>query len=238
MEIDIARLSAMHESNVNPGAISDGSGDLGGASYGAFQFNSRDDIVSNFLNWVVDNYPDEALRNYAVVLSRYTVYSDAFNEKWVEIANADSEGFYKIQAAYAKALYFEPAVDNIIDKLGVDVRNRSKALQSVLMCRAIQYHPRWMPELFQSGVQYAIDNYGDNVKGVTCLDDCPDRFVISGIYEYLYTDGSRAYQTSTGNYHSPDDWVNGSADVVNSLMNRFKNERAEALDILDQEESE
>ena len=125
-----------------------------------------------------------------------------------------------------------------MDKRGVDVRTRSKALQSVLMCRAIQYHPRWMPELFQSGVQYAIDNYGDNVKGVTCLDDCPDRFVISGIYEYLYTDGSRAYQTSSGNYHSPDDWVNGSADVVNSLINRFKNERAEALDILDQEESE
>ena len=236
--MDITLLSAMHESHAEPGTISSGSGDLGGASYGAFQFNSRDDIVSNFLDWVVNNYPDEALRNYAVVLQQYEIYSDEFNDKWVEIANADHDGFYTLQAAYAKELYFEPAADNVLNKLGVDIRERSETLQAVLMSRAIQYHPRWMPDLFQAGVQYAIENYGTRTQGVTSLYNCPDRYVISGIYEFLYDDASKAYETYPGQFHSPEDWANGSSDVIGGLMNRFRDERAEALDMLDQEESE
>lgn len=232
--MDIGYLSAKYEANANPGTISGGTGDLGGASYGAYQFNSRDDIVTDFINWVIDNVP-EPLRNYAVVLKNEGIYSEGFDTTWKQIASADREGFLSIQSLYAIQMYFEPAAANLLDETGADIKKRTQALQSVLMSRAIQYSSYWMPELFAHGVKFAKANYGDALDDVTGVDDCPDYYLISGIYDYLYQDACNVSQTASGLYHSPDDWSNGSYDVIDGLKNRYISEKLDAVEILNEE---
>lgn len=231
--MDITYLSAKYEASANPGTISGGIGDLGGASYGAFQFNSRDDIVTEFLVWVQNNI-EEPLRNYATVLLELGVYSDEFDEKWREIAEIDPQGFLSLQSAYAKTMYFDPAVNRMINKTGVDITKRTQTLQAVLMSRAIQYSSYWMPELFEHGVRFAKENY-NGLEAVTGIDDCPDYYLISGIYDYLHADACNAYRLSSGLYHSPDDWSNGSYDVIGGLKNRFISEKLDAFAMLEEE---
>lgn len=233
--MDIGYLSAKYEASGNPGTISGGTGDLGGASYGAYQFNSRDDIVTAFIDWVIENVP-EPLRNYGVVLKEQGIYSDDFDDKWREIAGADAEGFLSLQSQYAATMYFEPAAARLLAETGVDIKKRGLTLQAVLMSRAIQYSSYWMPELFNQGVKFAIENYDIAREGVTCLDDCPDYYVISGIYDYQYADACQAYRTSSGLYHSPGDWSNGSIDVIGGLKNRFNSEKLDAFAMLEEEQ--
>lgn len=236
MENNIAWLCAKYEANGNPGTISGGNGDLGGASYGAFQFNSRDNIVADFIDWVIDNV-EEPLRNYAVVLRDCGICTDAFDDKWREIASIDPDGFFEIQSKYAIALYFEPANNLLVANGITDVTKRTKTLQAVLMSRAIQYSAHWMPDLFQHGFQFAIDNY-DDMGEATCVGDCGDYRLISGIYDYLYEDACNAYQLPSGYYHSPDDWSNGSYDVIGGLKNRFIAEKLDAFAALEKEYKE
>ncbi len=63
-----------------------------------------------------------------------------------------------------------------------------------------------------------------------------DRAMIENIYDFLTDECRNAYLVSKGRYHSPKDWANGSYDVVKiGLLNRFINEKKDALELLAQE---
>ena len=63
-----------------------------------------------------------------------------------------------------------------------------------------------------------------------------DRAMIGAIYDFLADECKNAYQKSNSLYHSPKDWANGSYDVVKiGLLNRFINEKNDALELLTQE---
>jgi hypothetical protein len=44
--------ASKYESDLNPGAISNTSGDYGGKSYGAWQFSSKTGSLNSFVNWL------------------------------------------------------------------------------------------------------------------------------------------------------------------------------------------
>ena len=233
--MDIGVLSAKYEASGNPGTISDGAGDLGGASYGAFQFNSADDIVTAFLDWVIDN-EEEPLRNYAVVLKDLGVYTASFDAKWRELASVDPEGFSKLQSDYAAQMYFVPAAEALMEEYGLVATERSKTLQAVILSRAIHYGAGWVPELFYRGFLYAKEiNDPAIMESIETVEQMPDYYLIGGIYDYLYNDASQAYQLASGRWHSPDDWANGSRDVIGGLKNRFASEKLDAYALLEEE---
>ena len=227
----IGWLAGEGESNNDPCAIADSDGDLGGKSYGAFQFNSRDGIVDDFVNWA-KGYGGP-LANYGKVLSVYTIGSRSFDEKWVELGRIDRDGFYKLQNDFAVLRYYEPCVDVLRRKLGLDLNARSFALRQVAMSRSVQYSTYWIPELFKKGFEFAIHNYpGVIAESVAAL---PDYYLISGIYDFLLQDIFQATKGNDGLWHSPDDWANGSRSIMDGLQARFIREKLTAFEILNKE---
>lgn len=217
----IYELSAKYESNGDPGSVSDGNGDLGGISYGIYQLSSNAGSLSAFVNWLC-NYPNPDYANYGKVLVQYEVNSDSFINEWKYLGRTDKGGFTVLQNEYAKAVYFDTAVNKLIQKHDFDVTQKSIALQAVLFSRSVQYSAGNMCELFSDAVLLANGNYAT----------ISDYDLIYNIYEYLIQDGNLAYELKNGVWHSPNDWLNGSGEVIDGLINRFKNERDDALAML------
>lgn len=203
--MELGELSAKYESNGDPATISDGAGDYGGKSYGVYQFAINAGVPEAFIEYAC-SYPDEALANYGKTLAQFEVGSDDFDEQWRAIGTADPEGFSKLQHDYVKGVYYDSAVE-LLSNIGFSMDGHSEALQQVLWSRSVQYSSYWMPELFQSAA----------VLAGTTLDAIDDHNLIYNIYEVNITDSS---------------WHQGSPDVQAGLINRFNNEREEALAML------
>lgn len=217
-------LSKTYESSGDPASVSTGSGDLGGISYGCFQFASEKGIPQDFVNWAAEQ-PDP-LGNYGRALQESgEVNSQEFIDKWRELGTVDPVGFEELQWQYCKGVYFDQGNQNLINQLDLDVTTHSEALQQVLWSHSVHYSAYYMPELFRGALE---------ISGVS-INDISDHDFIYYIYEYLIHDGKNAYQLNNGSWHSPQDWFNGSEDVIDGLLNRCYNEREDALGILAEE---
>jgi len=214
-------LSAKYESNGDPASVSSGDGDLGGRSYGCYQFASAMGIPQAFVAWAKEQ--TELFGDYGAALTESgEVNSDEFVEKWRELGNVDPLGFAQLQHDYTKQVYYDAAVTTLKDNLAIDINSRSEALQQVLWSRAVQYSAGNMLELFND----ACNSADQDIANIS------DQDLIYNIYEVLIQDGKQAYEKDNGLWHSPDDWLNGSRDVIDGLINRFTNEREEALSML------
>ena len=221
----IASLSAKYESHGDPGAVSSGSGDLGGVSYGSYQFASNVGAVDCFLEWAKD-YSNDALANYARELIKFPVNSQEFKNLWKEIGDVDPNGFQELQDAYVMHHYYEAAASSLRDKY-FEINKHSIAMKAVLFSRSVQYGPGNMVELFT----IACNRLG--YPNMSYIDDSAfDRKMISAIYDFLVEECDQAYNNGSY-YHSPNDWANGSYTVVKvGLRNRFVNEKEDALAML------
>ena len=225
-------LIVKYEAGGDPATVSTGDGDLGGRSYGIYQFSSVSGVVNNFVNWLC-NYPEDCYANYGRVLKNaYPVNSDEFVSTWKNIGTVDKDGFAKLQTEYAGDMYYNAAYYNLLYKdYPYDIAKHSNAMQAVLFSRAIQYGLNNMYELFSEAA------YRLGYPNLTYVDDKSfDRKMIESIYDFLADECKNAYQLSNGLYHSPKDWANGSYTVVKvGLLNRFENEKADALALLAKE---
>ncbi len=221
----ITYLTKKYESNGDPACVSDGEGDLGGISYGMYQLSSKAGSVDAFLDFVID-YEDEKLSNYGRVLREREINSEDFINEWKLIGEVDADGFSELQDAFAVDTYYDMA-SLMLAKEGYHVDEHSKAIQSVLMSRAVQYGAENAVELFEDACDrlgYANLTYVDNISF--------DRQMIQSVYDLLIEECDNARQDKAGLYHSPDDWINGSRSVVLGLRNRFEHEKNDALCLL------
>lgn len=224
------QLVLKYEAGGNPATVSTGSGDLGGKSYGRYQFSSEAGVVENFVEWLC-NYPEACYANYGRVLKNaYPVNSNEFINEWKSIGTIDAEGFGKLQDEYAGDMYYNAGYFNLLNG-GYDITKHNEAMKAVLFSRAIQYGPANMCELWTEAVRLM------GHPEISWVDDkCFDREMIECIYNFLIQECDNAYLTSKGTYHSPKDWANGSYDVVKiGLRNRFINEKVDALKLLEDE---
>jgi hypothetical protein len=214
-------LSKQYESNGDPSSVSSGRGDLGGRSYGMYQFASNAGVPQAFVSWL--KCQPAPFDNYGVVLEESgPVNSYGFVQKWRELGNVDPIGFGQLQHDYTKQVYYDEAVEALRCNLDFDVNSRSEALQQVLWSRAVQYSAGNMLELFNG----ACDLAEQDIANISDYD------LIYSIYELLIQDGNQAYEKDNGLWHSPNDWLNGSRGTIDGLLNRFYNEREEALSLL------
>lgn len=223
-------LVLKYEAGGDPATVSSGSGDLGGRSYGIYQFSSTAGVVDDFIEWLC-KYPEDCYANYGRVLkAAYPVNSPNFVSTWINIGTVDAGGFARLQNEYAGDKYYNAAYWALKNR-GYDMEKHSEAMRAVLFSRAIQYGPGNMYELYTEAVRrlgYPNLSYVD--------DKAFDRAMIENIYDFLADECQNAYQLSSGSYHSPKDWANGSYTVVKvGLLNRFRNEKQDALDLLAQE---
>jgi hypothetical protein len=201
----LGELSAKYESNGDPAAISSGYGDLGGVSYGAYQFASNVGVPQAFVQWLININSSNGYR-----LNQFEVGSDEFNNEWQVIAEENYNEFLGLQHEYVYINYYNRAANLLLANLGFNIEEHSDALKQVLWSRSVQYSARWMPELFLKACECANED----------IHSINDYNLIYHIYEYLIINGEA------------DDWINGSDGVIQGLYNRFYNERNDALSLL------
>jgi len=221
----ITSVSKQYESSGDCSTVSTGAGDLGGISYGSYQLSSSAGSVDSFLDFA-QNYPDEALANYGRTLAQYSVNSQEFIDTWREIGQNDPDGFGELQDAYAMEVYYNPACASLQNNY-YDVGTKSIAMKACVFSRAIQYGSGNMVELFETACKrLGYDN-------LSYVDDARfDYNMIASVYDFLIEECDNVYQKSNGLYHSPNDWCNGSYDVIGGLRNRFVNEKVQLLAML------
>ncbi len=226
VDIDkIAVLARKYESNGDPACVADNAGDLGGVSYGLYQFASKVGAVDAFVKWLC-NYPDAALANYGKVLAAHKVNSDAFIKQWKELGTIDPGNFGRLQDEYIKVQYYDVAAKKLIDKY-FNVNKHTDALKAVVFSRAVQNGPSGCAKLFTLAVQklgYPNLSYVDS--------DYFDGDLIGAIYDYLIVECDLSKPDSSGIWRSPDDFCHGSKSIVLALRSRFVRERADALAML------
>lgn len=229
-DIDVDKISILsrkYESNNNPAAISDIKGDIGGKSYGLYQFSSNVGSVREFIDWL-KNYPDDAYANYGRVLSKYEINSYDFQRTWYDIGTIDYGGFSKLQDKYVKEKYYDVAVQNLAEnEFPLHVQNHSVALKAVIFARAVQNgagrivsllnHAVWL--LGYPNLTYADDKYFDGA-------------LIDAIYKFLQEECLNVSIDNKGVYRSPNDFVHGSYVLTQNLKSRFINERNDAMLLL------
>jgi len=217
-------LAAKYESCANPGRVSSGHGDLGGISYGAIQFASNAGSVGAFVDWLKQS-PDEYRSFIGNELSQFSVNTPEFIAMWERIGDYNNVlcgPFLDAQIEYGVAVYYQAAADRLLDTLGFDASQRSDALQQVIYSRAVHYGAYWIKDLFEGAAQIAGK----------VLPEMSDEELIRNIYQVLINDGEKAFQKDDGMWTSPDDWLNGSRDVIDGLLNRFHRELDDALILL------
>lgn len=221
----VAQLARKYESSGDPGAVSSGRGDIGGISYGLYQFASNVGVVDTFVDWL-RSYPDDALANYGRVLAKHKVNSEGFINQWKELGRLDPGNFGRLQDEYIKKQYYDTAAQRL-KKENFDIEKHTNALRSVLLSRSIQNGPGGCVKLFK----IACERLGH--PNLSYIDDSYfDKDIISAIYDFLIEECDSAVMKNDGYYHSTYDFCHGGKNVINGLRNRFVHEKEDALNLL------
>lgn len=198
-------LSEWYESGGRgPGTISNGArwGDPGGNSYGLYQFSINQGTLEAFVN-----------QYYRQEFAGLTLGSDAFNDRWREIARESPEAFADAQFAFTKEWYYDRQVAQLNATYGFDINERSRALQNVIWSTAVQHGIRSLvlPRVF------------DALRATTSLSALDDAEIVRAIYAErgrVDASGILVYFPS-----SPQ-------NVQTSLRVRFRSELNDALSAL------
>jgi hypothetical protein len=122
----LGELSQKYESSGNPGAI--GYDSTGGWSYGTYQ------LAHNNAQRFVAQSP------YAKEFAGIPFNSEAFRNKWKEIAKKDPQGFADSQEQYIAQTHFEPLAAKAA-QAGLDLGQRSPVLAEVIFSTGVQHGP-------------------------------------------------------------------------------------------------
>lgn len=189
--------------------VSSGKGDLGGVSYGSYQFTSRGGKNSNVANFI-KTLPPEWQKEF----KGKEVNSPEFKQTWKNLASQNKDKFYEYEHKYINKNLYEPQLKKIKKSRGIDISSRSKALQNVVWSTAVQHGGG------TNVVTVAIDKLKAEGKELT------DENLISAIY------GERGREDEEGNVVR---FKSSSKEVQKGVKSRYKNEEKQALALLKQE---
>nr|WP_246276680.1 S8 family serine peptidase [Microcoleus asticus] len=174
----------------------------GGLSYGTYQLATKPGSLAGFLK-------SEIASKWSSELQPLTPGTKAFNNKWKEIASRDAEEFSAAQHEYIKITHYDPLANKLRKTLDLDVNKHSQALQNVIWSTAVQH-----------GANTKLVNNALKGKNISQLSESE---LINAIY------AERGKKDSAGNlvYFS-----SSPRNIQNSVANRFVDEQADALAML------
>lgn len=205
------RLGALSErfesAGRGPGAVSNGSGDPGGVSYGIYQLASRAGTVLRFLQTEGAAWGSDFAGSQPG--------SPAFSTIWRAIAQREPEAFASAQHLFIKRSHYEPAVAKVLAQTGLDLDTRHPAIRDATWSVAVQ-HGGAARILITAILR--TDTYVDR------LDSRYDRHLIEAIYQER-----TAYVLRVAARSAP-----GARAVLESITrNRYPAERAAAVAMFD-----
>lgn len=144
----LGELSALYESNGDPGCISDGYGDPGGKSYGTYQLSSNAGSLQAYIEWLQDNG-----YWFGKELNQYELTSAEFDAAWEWLAESGNRGdFAKSQHNYIEDRYYKRAVA-VLDALNWHVEKHDDVMKDVIWSRSVQYGPDEIGNMFTEACQ-------------------------------------------------------------------------------------
>ena len=171
----LGELASRYEGG-DAGAIVYNSGDIGGKSYGAYQFASAYGAPLSFALWCQKS-ENEYYRQIGQMLEAAYYdggagYGNNFDNAWKTLAKENYDGFLACQRYYVNAEYYQSIVDKISEDVpGFDIHNYSIALRNVFLSRAIQHGT--------PGARQVINNAFDALGGFA---NQPETEIIAAIY--------------------------------------------------------
>ena len=199
----LGSVSGKYESNGRADAVSSGKGDLGGVSYGMYQFSSKTGGAASFMNFLKTASP----ATYKQLASGGAPGSAGFTAQWKAVAKKDPAGFGALQQKAIETKYYLPAVASVKKATGIDVSTKSQALQEAIWSTSIQHGTGAVAKI----IQRALVRTGGNQS---------DKVLIEAIYNERGANGGAKYFSSS------------SAAVRKGVSNRFVNEKNDLLKML------
>ena len=175
--------------NSGAGAISSGNGDAGGKSYGVVQFTSKaGQSVKGFINYLKQKKPEWGSR-----LAKHTIGSSAFDNEWKAIAAEDSATFEKLQKEKVDKDLYNPLVNIMKSRHGVDPNSRSLTLQAELFSSATQFGAGGTGTLLKNkfGSNANLNGYSDIDLSLKLLEE-----KYNSVGKYKFTGSSSSVQNS------------------------------------------
>ncbi|MBO4301710.1 MAG: hypothetical protein J5861_08935 [Desulfovibrio sp.] len=201
----LGQLSARFESG-SDGVAAIGYDRNGGTSYGKYQVSSRAGSLSDFLNFLDGEAPDIAKRLRTSGPGNTGSRKGAMPDTWRAIASEQPERFEQLQEAFVHQSHYKPALESIIQRTGLTEKTLSPAMREVIWSTAVQHGPAGAARIFSRA---------DALSGKP-TDPAYERNLISNVYKIR-----------VGQFGS------STESVQAAVANRFKQEKAIALNMLD-----
>lgn len=131
--------------------------------------------------------------------------SAEFDKAWKDLASKEPEFFDRLQHNYIQSTHYAPAVNKVEKATGLNIADRSAAIQDVLWSTSVQHGSGGAATIFKNA-------------GIT--DNMTDAEIIIRIYrERSANDGKKYFPSS-------------SDAVRKGVVNRFKSELSDALKMI------
>ena len=204
-DIGLGQLSARFESG-SDGVAAVGYDRNGGTSYGKYQVSSRAGSLTDFLKFLDTEAPDISKRLRASGPGNTGSRKGAMPDMWRAIASEQPERFEKLQEAFVHQSHYKPALESIVQRTGLTEATLSPAMREVIWSTAVQHGPAGAARIFARA---------DAMSGKP-TDPAYERKLISNVYKIR-----------VGQFGS------STSSVQAAVANRFKQEKAIALNMLD-----
>ena len=203
----IGELSEKYESSgAGIGTISSGWGDPGGKSYGTYQFSSNAGSLDEFVDWL-----QEKGYWFGAELAKHPLTGEEFDAAWKWLANSDNvKDFEEAQDQYVIEHYYDPSI-RILRNIGYNIENHHEVMKQVVFSRAIQYGVGNIEEMWLDALDYLGYPSMSYVDGANI-----DKAMIEAIYIGVCSS-----------------WEWNQSASRESLLDRFQNECADALAMID-----
>lgn len=133
--VPAARLGALSErfesGDRGPGAVSSGTGDAGGVSYGIWQLSSRAGTAAAFV--AAEGAP------WRAEFAGAAPGSAAFTAAWQRVAAREPDAFAEAQHAFIERTHYRPAVAAVRQRMGLDLDTRHPAVRDASWSVAVQH---------------------------------------------------------------------------------------------------
>lgn len=102
-------IAAKYESNLNPGTISNTTGDYGGKSYGAWQFSSKTGSLDSFIDSLNSKSKDLYSKLSEAKAKDGNRFGENFDATWTNISLSNKDKFLNLQQDFIKQNYYDSA---------------------------------------------------------------------------------------------------------------------------------
>ncbi len=203
-DTELGQLSAQFESG-SDGVAAVGYDRNGGTSYGKYQVSSRAGSLKDFLDFLDTEAPDISKRLRASGPGNTGSRRGAMPDTWRAIANEQPERFEDLQEAFVRQSHYQPALESISQRIGLDPDKVSNAMREVIWSTSVQHGPSGAARIFERA----------HAMSGKSTDPAYERNLINNVYNIR-----------VGQFGSSD------SNIQAAVANRFKQEKALALNML------